>query len=102
VLLRQSRIAEALDSAREAFAILESLGSLEEGESRIRLVHAEALAAAGAHAGAAQAIASARARLLERAARIADPTWRERFLTEVSDNARTLALSEGSASTDAG
>jgi hypothetical protein len=30
--------------------------------------------------------------LLARAAKISDPVWRERFLTGVPDNSRTLAL----------
>lgn len=84
--------AEALSAAREANALLESLGTIEEGESLVRLVHAEALAANGEDAAFARAIAAARGRLLERAAKIREPTWRERFLTCVPDNARTLSL----------
>src|SRR5262249_7862108 len=93
VLLRSGSVPEALARARDAFAILESLGAVDEGESRIRLVYAEALAAAGENERFDQALASARAHLLARAAKISDPAWRERFLTTVPDNARTLALS---------
>ncbi len=47
-LSQQGRVVEALAAAEEAFALLVATGgSLEEGESLVRLVHAEALAAAG-------------------------------------------------------
>jgi hypothetical protein len=47
-------------------------------------------------------LAAAREHLLSRAAKISDPVWRERFLTQVPNNARTLALAGagGGASTD--
>jgi tetratricopeptide (TPR) repeat protein len=94
-LLTQGRAEEALPVARDAFATLESLGMVEEGESLVRLVHAEALSAAGLSDAFAAAIADARTHLLARAAKISDPAWRERFLTAVPDNARTLALASG-------
>ncbi len=92
VLLGLRRTDEALTMAREAHQLLESLGGIEEGESLVRLVHAEALAASGDHLGFARAIQSARERLLARADRISDAAWRARFLHGVRDNARTLAL----------
>lgn len=90
-LLRRGRFAEALPRAREAKAELDRLGVIEEGESMVRLVHVEALLAVG-DPSARAAARDARERLLARAARIADPAWRERFLTAVPDNAATLAL----------
>ena len=91
-LLQQGRAAEALASASAGYAELCELGSIEEGEALVRLVHAEALAAAGHAAAAATALGEARARLLARAAQINDPVWRDRFLGKVPENARTLAL----------
>jgi eukaryotic-like serine/threonine-protein kinase len=91
-LLARGHAAEALAAAREAHGTLETLGAVEEGESLVRLVHAEALLAAGPADEAVAAVTSARRRLIERAAQISDPIWRERFLTNVPDNARTLAL----------
>ncbi|WP_437762847.1 protein kinase [Sorangium sp. So ce281] len=91
-LLAQGRPEEALPAAREAFVQLEEAGSLEEGESLVRLAYAEALAAAGAAREAAEALAVARQHLLDRAAKISDASFRERFLTCVPDNAKTLAL----------
>jgi tetratricopeptide (TPR) repeat protein len=92
VLLALRRNDEALTIAREAHRILESLGGIEEGESLVRLVHAEALAASGDHAASAAALLGARDRLLARAGRISDAAWRARFLEGVRDNARTLSL----------
>jgi tetratricopeptide (TPR) repeat protein len=93
-LLAKGRLADAFAAAKEAYVQLESLGSLEEGEAAVRLVYAETLAARGARQEFAMAIVEARARLLSRAAKISDPMWRERFLTGVPENARTLELSD--------
>ncbi|WP_437806873.1 protein kinase domain-containing protein [Sorangium sp. So ce1078] len=91
-LLGLGRTDEAMRAAAEASAQLAKFGTLEEGESLVRLTYAEALAASGRHAEATAAIASARAALLARAEKLSDPTWRERFLRDVPDNARTLEL----------
>ncbi|WP_437640990.1 serine/threonine-protein kinase [Sorangium sp. So ce854] len=90
-LLHLGRAGEALAAAARARALLDEVG-VEEGESVVRLVHAEALWACGHGAEAAQAIAAARARLLERAAKIRDEVFREHFLERAADNARTLEL----------
>ncbi|WP_437965364.1 protein kinase [Sorangium sp. So ce260] len=90
-LLELGRAGEALAATTEALSLLESDGRDEEG-FLVRLVHAEALAAAGQVAEARGAIALARNGLLVRAGRIGDPVWRERFLSDVPDNARILAL----------
>src|SRR5262249_44811443 len=90
---RLERLEEALSVAEDAFALLEAAGgSLEEGEALVRLVHAETLAAAGRHAETRASLAIAEARLRQRAAAISDPVWRESFLTNVPENAGTLAL----------
>jgi eukaryotic-like serine/threonine-protein kinase len=94
VLLARGHVGEALATASEAHAALETMRAIEEGESLVRLVHAEALGCAGLTREHAIAVAVAHERLLERAARIADPEWRRRYLTDVPDNARTLALVE--------
>ncbi|WP_437732064.1 serine/threonine-protein kinase [Sorangium sp. So ce1335] len=91
-LLGLGRADDALAAAGEALAALESLGGLEEGESMIRLVHAEAFSAVGDARRAAAAIVSARDKLLARAASVRDAEWRRRFLSHVPDNARTLEL----------
>ncbi|AUX34788.1 MULTISPECIES: serine/threonine-protein kinase [Sorangium] len=89
-LLGLGRTDEAMQAAAEASEQLAAFGTLEEGESHVRLTYAEALAASGRHAEASAAIASARAALLARAEKLRDSTWRERFLRDVPDNARTL------------
>jgi predicted ATPase len=82
----------AREQARLGLELLESLGGIDEGESLVRLVWAEALYATGDRGAAEAAIALAAERLLERAAKIGDPTWRDRFLQGVPENARTLEL----------
>ncbi|WP_437339542.1 protein kinase domain-containing protein [Sorangium sp. So ce394] len=91
-LLGLGRTDEAMRAAAEASALLSEFGTLEEGEPLVRLTYAEALAASGRQAEASAAIASARDALLARAEKLSDPTWRERFLRDVPDNARTLEL----------
>ena len=86
------RSAEA--PAREAMAMLDSLGGVEEGEAYVRLAFAEALDAAGDRDAACEAIATARVRIMERAAMIHDPQWKESFLHLVPENARTLELAK--------
>ena len=78
--------------AREAMDILDGLGGVEEGESYVRLAFAEALEASGDREAAREAIATARVRILERAAMIHDPQWKESFLHLVRENERTLEL----------
>ncbi|WP_434046759.1 MULTISPECIES: protein kinase domain-containing protein [Sorangium] len=96
VLLAAGRAAEALEVANRAAElaapIIAAQGHLEEGESQIDLVRAEALEACGAHGEARVAIATARERLLDRTSRIANPAWRAGFLENVPEHARTLAL----------
>jgi tetratricopeptide (TPR) repeat protein len=83
---------KALLNAVEADELLQQVGGLDEGEAVVRLVHAEALHAAGMDAEAITAINAARDRLLERAARIRDEALRRTFLEQVPENARTLSL----------
>jgi serine/threonine protein kinase/tetratricopeptide (TPR) repeat protein len=83
---------EALSSAKEAMDLLEELGAIEEGESLVRLGWAESLHAAGDRDKAVEAIAHARDRLYVRASRITEPAWRDSFLKNIPENARTLQL----------
>jgi serine/threonine protein kinase/tetratricopeptide (TPR) repeat protein len=90
--LELGNASEADGPAREAVALLESLGGVEEGEAQIRLTYAETLAALGEHEAAREAIATARVRILERAAMIQDSHWKETFVENVRENVRTLEL----------
>ncbi|WP_437716904.1 protein kinase [Sorangium sp. So ce448] len=94
VLLARGRSAEALAESHAAMALLATVTKVEEGEALARLVHAEALYAAGERGAARAAIADARDRLLAVAVQIADPRTRDGFLHNVEENARTLELSE--------
>jgi hypothetical protein len=60
----------------------------------VRLAHAEALHASGAHDAARHAISDAHARLLAIADKICDPSYRHSFLHGVPENARTFALAQ--------
>ncbi len=91
VLLARGAVDEAARLACAGVEQLERLGGIDDGEAFIRLTHADALRAVGRGAEADVALTLARARLHARAARIADPGLRASFLTEVPENAQTLA-----------
>ncbi len=83
---------EAFDAASRALDILERLGGVDEGESLIRLVHAEAAFALGRVDTARAGMAFARERLLERADKIKDGVLRLGMLACVPDNTRILTF----------
>ena len=83
---------EALARAREASALLAELGVIDEGETLVRLVLAEALRRRGLVEEGNAAAKAAREALLARADKIRDPRWRKSFLEKVPENARTMAL----------
>jgi hypothetical protein len=91
--LVQGRAADALAAAEDAMARSAAMGgcSLFRG-AFVRLAHAEALHATGAHDAARHAIADARARLFAIAGKIPEPSYRTSFLEDVLENARTLML----------
>jgi tetratricopeptide (TPR) repeat protein len=84
----------ALAAGREAHEALERMGEIDEGESMVRLAFAEALLATGAREEARQVLLVAHARLVARAEKIGESTWRARFLHDVPVNARIVALAE--------
>ncbi len=81
----------ALAAAREAYAILESLGGLDEGELLIRLAQASALAAAG-HDDEARAVTTVAVHRLDELAGKLPPALRADYLERVSENATLRAL----------
>jgi hypothetical protein len=85
------RPADAVVTARSAMVLFEAFGSLEEGESFVRLVWIEALFAAGRRSEARDAAMDARMAVIRRAATISDPTWQRSFLA-LPENVRILAL----------
>jgi len=91
--LAQGRAVEALAAAEDAVARCTTMGGCGMFRGAfVRLAHAEALHATGAHDAARHAIAEARARLFAIADRIADPTYKQSFLENVPENSKTLAL----------
>jgi hypothetical protein len=91
--LAQGRAEEALAVAQEAMSRAKTMGGCGMFRGAfVRLAHAEALHATGAHDAARHAIAEARARLFTIAGRIVDPGHQKSFLEHVPENARTLTL----------
>ena len=82
---------DALVHASEAYRLMESLGGVEESESLIRVVYAEALAAAGRLDEAREVVRTSAATIEERAARIKIDRWRASFAA-VPEHQRTRAL----------
>ena len=92
VLRARGRPEEALSAAQEASRVLAEQGHMVQGEARVRAALVEALAATGRDGEAREALAAARAWLEARAERFERGRKRERFLRDVPDNARLLAL----------
>ncbi|MCX4243533.1 serine/threonine-protein kinase [Paraliomyxa miuraensis] len=91
-LLGLGRPEQALETAKEAMALLIELGSMLQGESSPPLALAEALLATRAPEAAA-AVTDAKTRLQTRAARLPRPEWQPTFLAR-PENARILELPE--------
>jgi hypothetical protein len=94
VRLDLGRPAEAVTLAREISEVIAEQAGVGQRAGRVPLVYAESLLAAGDPDAARAMIATARDAVLARAAKIADPEARRRFLEAVPENARTLALAE--------
>ncbi|NUP06045.1 MAG: protein kinase [Polyangiaceae bacterium] len=92
ILLLRGKIGPAFAAASEAHALFESLGGIDEGESRVRLVHAETVHACCDTADALAAMDVAVRALMARAAKIQSPEQRSAFLGAIPENARTLEL----------
>jgi tetratricopeptide (TPR) repeat protein len=91
--LAQGRAAEALAAAEDAVARCTAMAGCGMFRGAfVRLAHAEALHATGAHDAARRAIAAAQAHLFTIATRISDPDYKISFLDNVPENARTRAL----------
>jgi len=91
--LSQGRAEDALAAAEDAVARCTAMGGCGMFRGAfVRLAHAEALHATGAHDAARRAITEARTRLFTIAGRITDPAYKKSFLENVPENARTLAL----------
>jgi tetratricopeptide (TPR) repeat protein len=94
VLLRTERPVEALATVTRGKELLDSLGTIEDGDALIRLVYAEALHAVGDLDGARAALSAAQASILRDAQRIRDDELRSSFLNNVPEHARILALAQ--------
>jgi tetratricopeptide (TPR) repeat protein len=92
ILLHQGRLSEAQEVATEGLRVIEDLGGTGYTEIGFRLAAAISFHAAGDIDGRARVIREARDQVHARADRIPDASARERFLTQVPENARVLEL----------
>ena len=91
-LCGQGKVAEALTYAREAYAGLETLGQVQDGEPTIRLALAECLVALPDLAAAKEVIGKAVERLCKQAGNIDKPEWRQSFLTRIPEHKRIVEM----------
>jgi tetratricopeptide (TPR) repeat protein len=89
--LRAGRVESAVGHAGEAYAVMVELGGLEDSESLVRVVYAEALAAGGSTDEALDTVRRAVESIEERAKKIAVDRWRESF-KRTPENQRTFDL----------
>ncbi|MBX3188798.1 MAG: protein kinase [Labilithrix sp.] len=82
--------AAAFEAGDEAMSILRAYGGTVEGEAFVYLGYAEGLRARGDVEGSRAAIARARDRLLERAAKIKTPELRREFMDRLAEHTRIL------------
>jgi hypothetical protein len=92
ILLARGEIERALGLSRAAYDHLEALGSVDDGEALVRLVHAECLKAARRDAEAVASIRHAAGLLRARAEQIRPEPWAEGFLRRIMEHRRTLEL----------
>jgi serine/threonine protein kinase len=86
--------AGALAASERAYQIFLSLGSLEENEGLLYVVHIRALSAMGRDVEALAVREAARRRLESIAMRISDPDWRRRFLRHVGTHAEIFGSAD--------
>jgi serine/threonine protein kinase/tetratricopeptide (TPR) repeat protein len=99
ILLQRGQVAAAFEHAKRAMDTLELLDGVEEGEALIRIVYVMALDATERPRAAAERLAGARQRLLERVERIRDLELRKSFTDKVPENALTFEYTPRSRTT---
>lgn len=82
----------AVRATDEGLALLEVVGSVDEGDALLRLARVESLRAIGDLPAAGDALRTAHTRLTSRAARCADEAARTRFLYDIPEHARIMQL----------
>jgi tetratricopeptide (TPR) repeat protein len=92
ILLEAGKLDEAVQRAGEAFEILATLGTIDEGEAYVRLIHARAELAAGRIETGRLRLAHARDKLLAKASSMSSAHFRTIFLSSVVENVATLSL----------
>jgi eukaryotic-like serine/threonine-protein kinase len=90
-LLAQGR-SEAFPLATEAYTMLKTAGTVQDGEATIRLAYIECLVTRADTATAREIIQEAVTRLRHLSASIDDPDWRDSFLTRIPEHRRILEI----------
>lgn len=91
-LLADKETHAAYAAASEAFGIAERLGSLEEGDAHVRLMHVLCLRALGQEAEARKRLLDAKRILMSQADKMKDRRFRKSFLENVPENRKLLEL----------
>ncbi len=91
-LLARGEGVRAWVAARDAMAMLDSMGGTDEGDALVRLVYVESLLAVGREPEARVVLRAARARLLERSRRLPGEDAQAQWLHSVPDHRVTLEL----------
>lgn len=90
ILLQRGLVWDAFEQAKRAVDTLEQLDGVEEGEALIRVVYVMALDATARPRSAAERLAGAQKRLLDRMDRILDPELQKCFRENVPEHALTF------------
>lgn len=93
-LLAQGHKAEALSTARDAYAEFERIGIVDDGEATIRLALAECLLVSGDRLAAKEVLAAATRQVHAWAATIEDFAGRQAYLTRIPEHRRILELAQ--------
>jgi hypothetical protein len=94
VQLARNKLPACLEACEDAFARLATLGSMEEGEEMLRLVHVEALLHAERLDEARTALHLAYQCVMGRSQQMSQPFHREAFLTRLYECRRIVELSD--------
>jgi ATP/maltotriose-dependent transcriptional regulator MalT len=92
-VLMQERVGEAYAHARDAYEQLKTLGTLDEGETTVRLALIECLVQKGDIPAAKTILEEAARRIFDLANAIDEDPVRESFLGRIPENRRILELS---------
>jgi len=92
VQLARHAFDSSIEACEDAMARLAAVGSVEEGEELLRMVHVEALLALGRESDADKVLAAAWKCVIDRSEQLSDPAHREAFLSRLYECQRIVTL----------